>query len=844
MNPLKCAFGVTSGKFLGFVVTHRGIEIDQTKIKAIQEMPEPKSLKELRGLQGRLAYIRRFISNLAGRCQPFSHLMKKDAPFIWDDKCRKAFDSIKKYLSTAPVLGAPTPGKPLILYVAAQEKSLGAMCAQETDERKERPLYYLSRTLVGAELNYSPIEKICLALVFAVQKLRHYMQAHTVHVVSKADPIKYILSRPVLSGRLAKWAMLLKQYDLVFVPQKATKGQAIADFFTDHPVPAEWEFSIDLPGEDIFYIDVLPPWKMFFDGAARRDGAGAGVVFVSPENHLLPFSFTLTQLCSNNMAEYQALLLGLQMARQIRIDEMDIYGDSQLVINQVLGEYEVRKDDLIPYHRHATQLLNEFDSISIGHVPRSANKLADALANLAANLALGAEETMSIPVCNRWVVPPLEENEENMESSNVVYAYEIEREDWRQPIIDFLDHQKLPTDPRHKVEIRRRAPRFIHYKGTLYRRSFLGQWLRCLNEEEAVEVMQEAHAGICGAHQSGPKLYDRVKKMGYYWPTVVQDCVDFAKKCNACQFNANFIHQPPEHLHPTVASWPFEAWGLDVVGPINPKASNGHTYILAATDYFSKWAEAVTLREVKKENVVDFITKHIIYRHGVPQRIVTDNGKQFSNKLMTNLCEKFKFKQYKSSMYNAPANGLAEAFNKTLCNLLRKVVGKSKRDWHEKIGEALWAYRTTYKTPTQATPYALVYGVEAVLPLELQIPSMRIAIQEGLSSDENDKLRLAELEALDEKRLQAQQSLQCYQARLSRAFNKKVRPLSFQKGDLVLAVRRPIITSHKTGSKFKAKWDGPYVVQEAYTNGAYKIVDQEGLRVGPINGKFLKRYYS
>ncbi|CAM8892537.1 unnamed protein product [Rhodiola kirilowii] len=844
MNPLKCAFGVTSGKFLGFVVTHRGIEIDQTKIKAIQEMPEPKSLKELRGLQGRLAYIRRFISNLAGRCQPFSHLMKKDAPFVWDDKCRRAFDSIKKYLSTAPVLGAPTPGKPLILYVAAQENSLGAMCAQETDERKERPLYYLSQTLVGAELNYSSIEKICLALVFAVQKLRHYMQAHTVHVVSKADPIKYILSRPVLSGRLAKWAMLLKQYDLVFVPQRATKGQAIADFFADHPVPVEWEFFIDLPGEDIFYIDVLPPWQMFFDGAARRDGAGAGVVFVSPENHLLPFSFTLTQLCSNNMAEYQALLLGLQMARQISIGKMDIYGDSQLIINQVLGDYEVRKDDLIPYHRHATQLLNEFDSISIGHVPRSANKLADALANLAANLALGAEETMSIPVCNRWVVPPLEENEENMESSNAIYAYEIEREDWRQPIIDFLDHQKLPTDPRHKVEICRRAPRFIHYKGTLYRRSFLGQWLRCLNEEEAVEVMQEAHAGICGAHQSGPKLYDRVKRMGYYWPTVVQDCVDFAKKCNACQFNANFIHQPPEHLHPTVASWPFKAWGLDVVGPINPKVSNGHTYILAATDYFSKWVEAVTLREVKKENVVDFITKHIIYRHGVPQRIVTDNGKQFSNKLMTNLCEKFKFKQYKSSMYNAPANGLAEAFNKTLCNLLRKVVGKSKRDWHEKIGEELWAYRTTYKTPTQATPYALVYGVEAVLPLELQIPSMRIAIQEGLSSDENDKLRLAELEALDEKRLQAQQSLQCYQARLSRAFNKKVRPRSFQKGDLVLAVRRPIITSHKTGSKFKAKWDGPYVVQEAYTNGAYKIVDQEGLRVGPINGKFLKRYYS
>ncbi|XP_074292593.1 uncharacterized protein LOC141619476 [Silene latifolia] len=108
-------------------------------------------------------------------------------------------------------------------------------------------------------------------------------------------------------------------------------------------------------------------------------------------------------------------------------------------------------------------------------------------------------------------------------------------------------------------------------------------------------------------------------------------------------------------------------------------------------------------------------------------------------------------------MYYASANGLAEAYNKTLCNLLKKVVAKSKRDWHERIGEALWAYRTTYKTHTEVTPYALVYGVETVLPLELQTSSLRIAIQEGLTDEKNHKLRLAELDALDEKRLEAQQ---------------------------------------------------------------------------------------
>ena len=153
--------------------------------------------------------------------------------------------------------------------------------------------------------------------------------------------------------------------------------------------------------------------------------------------------------------------------------------------------------------------------------------------------------------------------------------------------------------------------------------------------------------------------------------------------------HANFIHQPPEPLHPTVASWPFDAWGLDVIGPISPKSSCGHAYILAATDYFSKWAEVVALKEVKKETIVEFIRCNLIFRYGVPHYIITDNGRPFYNKLMDRLCTQFGFKQHNSSMYNATANGLAEAFNKTLCNLLKKLVSKSKRDWHEKVGEAL-----------------------------------------------------------------------------------------------------------------------------------------------------------
>ena len=115
---------------------------------------------------------------------------------------------------------------------------------------------------------------------------------------------------------------------------------------------------------------------------------------------------------------------------------------------------------------------------------------------------------------------------------------------------------------------------------------------------------------------------------------MVKDSMDYAKRCQACQFHANYIHQPPEPLHPTITSWPFDAWGIDLVGPL-PKSFMGYQYILAATDYFSKWAEAAAYREVKRETVAAFIKTNIIYRYGVPRCIITDNGKQFD---MSKLC--------------------------------------------------------------------------------------------------------------------------------------------------------------------------------------------------------------
>ncbi|KAG9450539.1 hypothetical protein H6P81_010504 [Aristolochia fimbriata] len=750
-------------------------------------MPAPRNVSVLKSFQGHLAYIRRFISNLAGRCQPFSRLLKKEMPFEWDESCQNAFNNIKAYLTKPPVLVAPIVGRPLLLYIAAQEGSVGALLTQCDDNNKERSLYYLSRTLVGAELNYTSIEKTCLALAFAIN----------------------------------------------FVPQRAIKGQALANFLADHPVPAEWELTEEFPDEEIFLVEVLPPWEMYFDGAARRSGAGAGVPFVSPKKDLLTYSFVLTQACSNNEAEYQDILLGLGMAVEMQLPQLHSYGDSTLVIKQLTGEFEVKKPELEPFWRQAGELLAQIPEASLHFVPRSENGPADALAGIAASLAQFDQLPSEIPICERWVIPPPtedgieEEQTKKIEESFPILASQNEVRDWREPIVNFLRHGTLPVDLRERVQIRRAAPKYVFIHDILYRRSYEGLLLRCLSKEEGSQVLKEtprwnlAITGrrCSGAHRNGSNLQ------------------------TINQLHADYIHQAPKPLHPTVASWPFEAWGMDIIGPISPKSDSDRQYILAATDYFSKWAEAAAYREVKAATVVDFIRTQIIYRYRVPRYIMTDNGTPFKNNVMDRFCEKFCIQQRTSTAYNPAANGLTEAFNKTLCKILKKTIGANKRSWDEKLGEALWAYRTSFRTATQSTPFSLVYGIEAVLPLEVQLPSLRIAMREGLTTEECAQLRLAELESLDEQRLEAQQRLECYQSHMTRAFNKKVRLRSFQKGDLVLAVQRPMLFTSKTGGKFAPKWEGPYVVQEAYTNGAYKLVTANGSELPITNGKFLKRFF-
>ena len=182
-----------------------------------------------------------------------------------------------------------------------------------------------------------------------------------VYLIAHVEPIKYVLSKQVLSGRLARWGLLLTEYEIIYILQKTIKGQTLGDLLANHPIPTTWEISDDFPDEEIFYVDIFPSWMMFFDGSARYDGTSACVVFVSPQRQIPPYSFVLSERCSNNVAKYQALIIDLQMAIEMKIMSLEICEDSKLVINQLLALYEVKSDDLVLYFHYATQLMKKFE---------------------------------------------------------------------------------------------------------------------------------------------------------------------------------------------------------------------------------------------------------------------------------------------------------------------------------------------------------------------------------------------------------------------------------------------------------------------------------------------------
>jgi ribonuclease HI len=284
---------------------------------------------------------------------------------------QEAFNLIRRYLSSAPILKATQVGVSFRLYITVEDKVIGAVLTQET-EGKEHVVAYLSRRLVDAETRYTSIEKLRICMFYACTKCRYYLLSSHCIFSGQTDVIKYMLQNPIMSGRIDKWAYALIEYDLAYEPLKAMKGQVIADFIVEHQIDDTYK-------QDISYL-IFTPWTLYFDGSVCNERQGIGIVLVSPSNAYFDFASRLKTYCTNNQAEYEALLFGLDLLDCMGVKHVKAFGDSQLVVQQVLEEYQCLNGTLNSYLEKYWGIIHSFDEFSIRQIYMVENYRANNLA--------------------------------------------------------------------------------------------------------------------------------------------------------------------------------------------------------------------------------------------------------------------------------------------------------------------------------------------------------------------------------------------------------------------------------------------------------------------------------
>ena len=574
-------------------------------------------------------------------------------------------------------------------------------------------------------------------------------------------------------------------------------------------------------------VMVSPDWtKIFHVYTDASDRALGGTLMQEKTiGYLQPIYYaskSMTKIEKNyNTTEREALGIIYAVAKfrhYLLGNKFVLHVDHQALV------YIVNKASIVGKMARWMLILQEFDFV-IQHTPGKENAVADFLSRL--------EE----PGTDQGVA-------DDLPDAALFSLTSAQEDDWYEQMRNFIMDYSFPhqwsRDKKRRLALRSRD--FTIIAGQLYKKGIDQICRRCVPEHEKNGILMEAHQGITGGHQAAEITKRKILQAGLWWPTMSKDAHFFTKNCDLCQRLGQPTDRDRMPIYPVIPLQPFAKWGLDFIGPIKPKAqSTGCEYILVATDYFTKWAEAKALRNNTAAEVAKFLYENIMTRFGCPVELVSDQGTHFLNQVMEELTTKHMIIHKKSSTYHPQCNGQAESTNKILVKTLKKIIEGHKKDWDRKLNSALWAYRTSYKVTTGMTPFRMAYGLEAVVPMEFMVPSLRMAMQEKLPMEKAREERIQELLNLEEDRQQSILVTEAVQKRRKAWADRHGKQKVFTKGDHVLIFNSKL---GKHPGKLKLRWIGPCIIEDETAPGAFTLRNLDGTRrPGVVNGCRMKPYY-
>ncbi|KAK9008902.1 hypothetical protein V6N11_080379 [Hibiscus sabdariffa] len=374
---------------------------------------------------------------------------------------------------------------------------------------------------------------------------------------------------------------------------------------------------------------------------------------------------------------------------------------------------------------------------------------------------------------------------------------------WYADIVNFLVSGIVPPDlsSQGRKKFRHDAKFFYWDEPYLFKQCADQVLRRCVPEEEQKDIMYHCHVASCGGHFGGNRTAAKILQAGFYWPTLFKDAHAFAKACDRCQRMGNISRRNEMPLQNILEVELFDVWGIDFMGPF--PSSHGDLYILLAVDYVSKWVEAIATPKNDAKTVMKFLHKNIFTRFGDPRALISDEGSHFDNKLIAKALHRYGVRHRIATAYHPQTNGQAEVSNREIKQILEKTVNTNRKDWSPKLDEALWAYRTAFKTPLAG-----------------------------------EKI-LLELNELEEFHLQAYESARLYKEKTKRWHDKHIMPQHFHEGQQVLLYNSRL---KLFPGKLKSRWSGPFIVHKVYPYGAVEIKKDEDANIVKVNGQRLKVY--